>query len=329
MILRLSYSMLGLFTLIGGLGCSSERDGDSDSFGTLERSAVLGELDSAGSRALCEASNDLRDESFESAEGARGACLLQIVADVDDSLLLLDVYPERFSTESIIADCEAALERCLDEGPKRHMCTSIGYLPSCKATVGELASCQEGTIGALSAFAESDCETYVQSEAERDRLVDDVRASLSSCSDRLVDCEGELVPPEPEDGLSWFDGGVGEIEPDGGEIDTQSNEEWLAALELEVADLERPECEDALARQEALDEQAAEIAATPIGTQVTLDVEQLTQWKSIRSADLDAVIQRVEVFLDEITGECGWVSYGLAVDGEPGEDRHVVVLLTE
>lgn len=328
MMLKVSYSMIGLVALGGSFGCSSSGD-ESATFGTLERSAVLGELDSAGSRALCEASNDLRDESFESAEGTRGACLLQILADVDDSLLLLDVYPERFSAESIIAECEAALERCLDEGPKRHACTSIGYEPSCKATVGEYASCQEGTIGALSAFAESDCETYVQSEAERDRLVDDVLASFSSCSDRLLDCEGELVPPEPEEGLSWFDASVGEIEPDGGEIDTQSNAEWLAALELEVGDLERPDCENALVHQEALDEQAAEVAAMPIGAQITLDVDQLAQWKAISAADLDTVMQRLEMFLSETASACSWVSYGLAVDGEPGENRHVVVLLTE
>jgi hypothetical protein len=251
---------------------------------------------------------------------------MQIKNDVDLGLLNLQVNPEVASRELIREDCDAALDRCLDEGPMHRACETVDFEPSCGATVGDYERCIDVQLTATAALARADCQALVDDE-HRDVLLDEVFIRLSACTEELVDCEGEIDPPALED-PSWSEGDrvFGEIEV---VVDTASNAEWIEQLEAEVDGFERSACDAALERDPALDEPAAKIAAQPIGAQVDLELEVAAQWKSITAPTLEQVVPRIQAFLEETSGVCTWLRYGVAVEGEPAESRRVVVLLAE
>jgi hypothetical protein len=319
-----AYWVVGALSLAAGCGGDDEPAG---SFGSLSHDSVLGALDGDGSRALCDATEELTAERHGDDEIRRGACLMQIKNDVDLALLNLQLNPEAVSRDLIREDCDAALDRCLDDGPMHRACETVDFEPSCRATVGDYERCVDGSLSATAALAEADCQTFVDDGEELDELLDDVFMGLRACTQDLVDCEGEIDPPELED-PSWSDGdrGFGELEV---MVDTASNAEWIDEIEAEVEGFERSDCDAALERDPALDEPAAKLASHSIGTQVDLELEVAAQWKSVNAPTLAQVVPRIQAFLDETSSVCTWLRYGVAVEGEEGESRHVVVLLAE
>lgn len=329
MSLRISYATILLALILAG-ACTSD-DEASGSFGSLKRNAELGELDTDQSMALCDATIELREGSTAEGDARRGGCMAEIFSEIRAALFNVESDPDNYSLDAVTEDCEAALDRCLDEGPTVLPCTSLTFDSSCHATVGDYEQCIAGGADVTAMIASSDCETFVNSEDERDRVTDVLQGALDSCTDELSACEGILEPPPDED-RTWFEGGLAEIGLTGtpvGSPDTSSNEEWLDEFEALVDGYPRPDCDVVLERDAEVDAAAAEIAAAPFGEVDEVDLDTAAEWKWV-SADYPSIIKnRMTAFMLEQRDECGWARYGLAVDGEPGENRAVVVMLAE
>lgn len=301
-------------------GCGDDDDGRHG----FDREAVLGALDDSAAMALCDLGEELREDAIADEEGRRSACFSQLIGDLQVGLINAEVSPQRSPLDTIVAECEAALERCTESGPKHRRCERIEFEASCRATVGDFERCLEATTDSRRALAAIDCDTFVRDEAERERVIDAASRGLESCGPVLA-CDSETTPDQPEP--SWFDGGVGLSEPDAGPVDRASNEEWDGELQATVEALERPECDGVLVRDPNLDDAAAELTADTAGAPPELEAR--AEWKWISAPDLARILERIQAFLDDTGVACTWKRYGLAIRGEPGETRTVVLLLSE
>ena len=191
-----------------GLGSGCGDDDDGGKLGTLERSAVLGELSGSESRALCDISDRLADDAIADDEGVRATCFRQLIGDLEVGLLNADLSPERFPLDAIVEQCEAALDRCMEDGPMRQSCEAITFEPGCRTTVGDFGRCLEDVLTSARVYATTDCAKYVGSDGERERLGRAVAKGLASCPP-VLSCKATTTP----DGgvTTWFDGGVGEV----------------------------------------------------------------------------------------------------------------------
>jgi hypothetical protein len=282
----------------------------------LNPNLMLLQLDTSAQIQLCEAAQAEADALYLDESMLRGACLAQAASVSEVIAATYTDTPTDQQLDDGVAACEAELERCVADGVALAECSQLPQ--PCGARIADYRECIESVLAVPEQLTTISCEDYVREASSREQVRTVVDEALAPCRDQLAFCSDPFAWEQHAAHTVLFD------PPD----DETSNSEWVDDAAA-VMDGHARNCDDALSRDDALDDTAALIAAEPIGSSVTLNVETTTEWKSVTAPRLEIVLARLSSYLDDQSENCAWRRYGLAVHGEVGESRHAVLVLAE
>jgi hypothetical protein len=138
-----------------------------------------------------------------------------------------------------------------------------------------------------------------------------------------------------DSGMAQEDDGDGGREPSGGgsfdggsmktSSDTSSNDAWLDAVVKLVDMAGRANC-DPLKRDSKLDTASRQLAND---RNAMVDVGAKYHWYAADADELDTALGILRPLITANAPACSWLRYGVAIVGDPGGNRRIVVTLAE